>query len=513
MLGLLKRYEVETLLKAGHKRSEIARVTGISHNSVKRIAGESTIEHFDDTAERRKRRIGRPSTVQGFRNAIRNILEGEPDMPSLDILRHVQKAGYTGGKSALYALMALLRPIEPRTKRNEPFEWMRAVQQGAIRRPTLEREELSHVTDLPNLLKGMRNGSSPQRKKAMAVLFLGRGIKCSLIRSFLHLSRRSLRSYLERYRRGSTVLLFTKRMNARRKCQDDRIRQAVFALLHAPPSAHGINRTTWKLIDLQTILREQGHSISRDSISAIIKDAGFKWKKARVVLTSRDPSYRTKVERIVKILSKLRRDEAFFSIDEFGPFAVKKRGGRKRVAPGEDYAVPQRQKPKGYLIITAALELSRNQVTHFFSDKKNTEEMIKMMDLLRTQYRNCSTIYLSWDAASWHISRDLAVQIKQRNRVALAEGYPVVKTAPLPVGAQFLNVIESVFSGMARAIIHNSDYCSVEAVRDAIDRYYSERNEYFQTHPKRAGHKIWGQERVQSEFRESNNCKDPLYCW
>jgi hypothetical protein len=229
-----------------------------------------------------------------------------------------------------------------------------------------------------------------------------------------------------------------------------------------------------------------------------------------VVLTSRDPSYRTKVERIVKILSKLRRDEAFFSIDEFGPFAVKKRGGRKRVAPGEDYAVPQRQKPKGYLIITAALELSRNQVTHFFSDKKNTEEMIKMMDLLRTQYRNCSTIYLSWDAASWHIFRHLAVQIKQRNRVALAKGYPVVKTAPLPVGAQFLNVIESVFSGMARAIIHNSDYCSVEAVRDAIDRYYSERNEYFQTHPKRAGHKIWGQERVQSEFRESNNCKDPL---
>jgi hypothetical protein len=85
-----------------------------------------------------------------------------------------------------------------------------------------------------------------------------------------------------------------------------------------------------------------------------------------------------------------------------------------------------------------------------------------------------------------------------------------VKTAPLPAGAQFLNVIESVFSGMARGIIHNSDYDSVEAAKDAIDRYYAERNEYFQTHPKRAGHKIWGQERVQSEFHESNNCKDPF---
>ena len=75
------------------------------------------------------------------------------------------------------------------------------------------------------------------------------------------------------------------------------------------------------------------------------------------------------------------------------------------------------------------------------------------------------------------------MHVKQRNDEALAEGYPVVKTAPLPAGAQFLNVIESVFSGMARAIIHNSDYGSVEAAKDAIDRYYAERNEYFRAHP------------------------------
>jgi hypothetical protein len=60
------------------------------------------------------------------------------------------------------------------------------------------------------------------------------------------------------------------------------------------------------------------------------------------------------------------------------------------------------------------------------------------------QYHNCSTIYLSWDAASWHISQDLATHVKQRNDEAEAEGYPVVKTAPLPAGAQFLNVLESV---------------------------------------------------------------------
>ena len=512
MFGLLKRHEVEILLKAGHKRTEIARLTGISPASVHRIAGEPPVDHFNNTAERRKRRIGRPDIVEGFRKIISNILEREAGLPSLEILRQVRKAGYRGGKTALYALVASLRPIELATKRNEAFEWMRAVQQSNIPRSTLERE-LGHVIELDKLLKGIRDGPSTQRRKAMVVLSLERGIAWSLVCSFLRISRKSVRSYWERYRHGSTVALFARRMNPRRKSQDDRIRQAVFALLHSPPSVHGINRTTWKMTDLQRVLREQGESISRDLISTIIEDAGFKWRKARVVLTSRDPNYQTKVEMIAKILSELKSDEAFFSIDEFGPFAVKKRGGRKRVAPGEDYTVPQQQKSRGSLIITAALELSRNQVTHFYSHKKNTQEMIKMMDLLRLQYRHCTTIYLSWDAASWHISQDLAMHVKQRNDEALAAGYPIVKTAPLPIGAQFLNVIESVFSGMARAIIHNSDYCSVEATEDAIDRYYAERNEYFRAHPKRAGHKIWGQERVRSEFHESNNCKDPLYCW
>ena len=59
------------------------------------------------------------------------------------------------------------------------------------------------------------------------------------------------------------------------------------------------------------------------------------------MLTSRDPEYRTKLEAIKKILSGLGQDEAFFSIDEYGPFAVKKKGGVKRVAPGQEYVVPQ----------------------------------------------------------------------------------------------------------------------------------------------------------------------------
>ena len=87
----------------------------------------------------------------------------------------------------------------------------------------------------------------------------------------------------------------------------------------------------------------------------------------------------------------------------------------------------------------------------------------------------------------------------------------MVKLAPLPSRAQFLNVIESIFSGLATAVIHNSDYQSVEQAKVAIDRYFKERNQYFQDHPRRAGKKLWGEELVQTEFKEGQNCKYPRW--
>ena len=77
--------------------------------------------------------------------------------------------------------------------------------------------------------------------------------------------------------------------------------------------------------------------------------------------------------------------------------------------------------------------------------------------------------------------------------------------------AQFLNVIESVFSGMARAIIHNSDYKTLDDAKAAVDRYFADRNAHFLQHPRRAGVKIWGREREVAAFSEANNCKDPRY--
>jgi hypothetical protein len=158
---------------------------------------------------------------------------------------------------------------------------------------------------------------------------------------------------------------------------------------------------------------------------------------------------------------------------------VKTRGGKALQPPGTVRHVPQWQKSKGSLIVTAALELSRNQVVHFYSDQKNSAETCKLMDLLRRQYKGYRRIYLSWDAAPWHSSEQLLDRVEFLNGWAAHDGAPLIEILPLPAQAQFLNVIESVFSGMARAVIHNSDYATVTDAQAAITRYLEDRNRSF----------------------------------
>ncbi len=327
------------------------------------------------------------------------------------------------------------------------------------------------------------------------------------------IDQRTVKNILGHYREHGIHGLFSFREGSPRKHEQAEYKDALFAILHSPPSDYGINRTSWRMSDLHRIMREQGQPLNKDSIRKIIRDAGFRFRKAKKVLTSTDPRYREKLESITKILSNLSESECFFSIDEFGPFAIKMHGGKALTGPEEQRIVPQWQKSKGSLIITAALELSTNQVTHFFSEKKNTTEMIKLLNILIAKYSDEVCIYFSWDAASWHASKELYKRVDEINSSDFKgkTKSPIVKLAPLPKSAQFLNVIESVFSGMARAIIHNSNYQSVEECKSAIDRYFEERNQNFKINPKRAGKKIWGKEREKAVFSDSNNCKDPMY--
>ncbi len=445
------------------------------------------------------RRIRKRVLVNG--ESIRSVAkkEGITRITLRKILTHEVPPGY-GGLRTLdaakkrFTAARVLKLSHAKVVLRQWTEWLYDVERGASSEDSLA-SKLSRCT-------------SKGRKKILAVMAHRKGFSSKAIARHLSLSKTTVRHYIATFDTGGIESLLGRKLRTR-KADDETFKKALFGLLHEPPSLSGFNRTTWRKEDLQKTLAERGFSVGKGIIREAIWKAGFRWRSAKVVLTSNDPEYREKLDHVQNVLSNLGDDERFFSIDEFGPFAIKAKPGRVLGGPGENPSVPQWQKSKGWLIATAALELSCNRVTHFYSRAKNTAEMIRMAETLLDEYQDARTLYLSWDAASWHMSKRLLAFVENHN--AKGDGSPRIELVPLPASAQFLNVIESVFSGMARAIIHNSDYPSTKAASDAIDRYFKERNRHYVENPKRAGNKIWGRERTEAAFDSANNCKDPSY--
>jgi hypothetical protein len=366
------------------------------------------------------------------------------------------------------------------------------------------------VPDLDVLLDRLPNGGRHERNLSLAVLGSLRGWPSTAICALLGIEQKIYRSYWQTYERGGASALFAPRAPPRKKINSEPLKSLIFTILYVPPLNYGVNRTAWTMSTLQQALAEKGNPACRDTIRKITHQAGWRRLKARKVLTSTDPDYSEKVRTLRSTLATLQPDEAYFSIDEYGSFIVRLHGGKVLTPPGPVRTFPARQKARGTLILTAALELSTNQVTHFYS-QKNTTEMIRLIEILAAKYAACRQLYLSWGSASWHASNRLKDWLAKHNAEAQVRGWPQIKVVPLPSCAPFLNLIEAASSGMARAVIDNSNYPTVEETTVAIDRYFAERNSHFQDHPQRAGEWVWGLERQPAVFSEASNCKDPAY--
>lgn len=142
--------------------------------------------------------------------------------------------------------------------------------------------------------------------------------------------------------------------------------------------------------------------------------------------------------------------------------------------------------------MAGALSATTNQVTWIYGESKDSGAIIDLIEILFNQHREATNLYVTWDAVSWHNSSLLVEWLDNFNAETerRADG-PIIRLVPLPVSSQFLDVIEAVFSGMKRAVIHHSNYQSVHEMKDAISLHFVERNAYFRENPRRAGKKIW----------------------
>lgn len=267
----------------------------------------------------------------------------------------------------------------------------------------------------------------------------------------------------------------------------------ILELFHNQPRTYGINRASWTGESLADALHRTFRiTISGGSARRHLRRVGYTMRRAKQVLTSPDTDYREKVETLLQTLQTLRETEMLFFVDELGPLPVKKHGGRLFVKKGEAFVVPQYQTPKGSIIQAGALSATTNQMTWCFVQSKDSRAMVDLIEILFNQHRDKTRLYITWDAASWHDSISLVDWLETFNQQTIkTEEGPLLALLPLPSCSQFLNIIESAFGVMKKAVIHHSDYQSDDEMKTAISQHFVERNVYFQENPKRAGKKIW----------------------
>jgi hypothetical protein len=264
-------------------------------------------------------------------------------------------------------------------------------------------------------------------------------------------------------------------------------------IFHNQPIAYGINRANWTGESLAKAFRiTHGVAISACTACRYLRNSGYTMRRARQVLTSSDPKYGEKVEALIRILQTLGSTETLFFVDELGPLAVRKYGGRTFVKEGRALVVPQHQTSKGSIVLAGALCATTNQMTWCYVKSKDTTAMIDLIELVFNEHRDKTHLYITWDAASWHDSISLIDWLDSFNlKTTEMKDGPLITLVPLPSSCQFLNVIESAFGVMKKAVIHHSDYQSAIGMKSAISLHFHERNAYFRENPKRAGNKIW----------------------
>lgn len=339
------------------------------------------------------------------------------------------------------------------------------------------------------------------RKRATAILMANKN--CSLLDIIMEADCgwQTVYKWIRKFKENGVGFIETKKDRTKNNEELRKRGHRIIKIIHHSPKDYGINRTSWIYRDIAKVYKNKyDKNLDAASIRKVLKDANYTWRSARRVLTSPDPKYRQKTKKVLDTLRNLGSNDAFFFVDESGPWQVRKYGGKSWTKRGESKYYPQIQKPKGRVTFIGALDAVKNQVVWFFTKSKNTAAVVCLIKVLFFKYHKYSTINLTWDCASWHKSKGLKKCLENLN--SQKEG-PRINVVPLPKQSQFLNVIESVFSGVKSAVIFNSDYGSEYEMKMAIDQHFRERNEYFKANPKRAGNKIWDKEYYSLDHFES----------
>ena len=191
-----------------------------------------------------------------------------------------------------------------------------------VLKQALNSEEIKYLEELKkSTSKTTRNRATTllmaNENKTILEILLTTGSKMSTVQN-----------WLLRFKKERLSFVVVKRDRKKYNTELRERKNRIVEILHRSPNDFGINRAAWILTDIAKVYdRQYGHILSRKYVSRAIKEANYTWRRARRVLTSNDPEFKTKAQAVLDALRNLKENEVFFFIDEAGPWRVRKYGG------------------------------------------------------------------------------------------------------------------------------------------------------------------------------------------
>jgi transposase len=198
------------------------------------------------------------------------------------------------------------------------------------------------------------------------------------------------------------------------------LRRSLLALLKAPPRAYGWCRTRWSCTTLALTLRtKRGVVVSAETMRRWLHEAGWVWKRARLVAKDDDPH---RVERLARIrfhFERLKRYEAMVFADELDIHLLPKVGCAWMPKGTQLEVMTPGQNQKYYL--AGALELTTGTLHHCLGPRKTHALFRDLLTHLEGRYpaERYTRLYVVVDNYKVHKAKAVEQWLATHPRVTL----------------------------------------------------------------------------------------------
>jgi len=236
------------------------------------------------------------------------------------------------------------------------------------------------------------------------------------------------------------------------------------------PRQTGQSFSVWTCKDLARHLAERGHSlVAGETIRRHLRVLGFRIVRPVLSISSPDPDYAMKVERLERLKAQARCGEIVLLYEDEvdlnllpGIIGCWTRRGQQRKVPTPG----QNQKRYGFGVVN----FTTGEITRLIGERKDSDHFCAFVEQVVRQYCPGEV----WDGPKVALVVDNYIIHHSKKTLAVLGRYADrLAAVPLPTYSPKLNVIELLWKHLRRKVTHNHLFQSIGALVEAVEAFFA----------------------------------------